>query len=110
VSERIRSDPFESVPSREPSPEASASPERDPQLRHGPERLGAAAPQRISLERREELGQAIGRSAVAAQQREQDLAPTIGRIALAAERREETQQAVARQLGRNAVERARTRD
>jgi hypothetical protein len=74
--------------SSERSPESADSPERDPALRANP--------------------QALGRSAVAAQQREervQELAPKLGRTAIGAQRREEIDKAVVRQLGRKAVER-----
>lgn len=83
MGERIRDE------SPEMTPEAAASPERDPALRGGAQNfLGRAAVQGPSREAREA-----------------EVAPKLGRAALAGARREETREAAARRLGRQAVER-----
>jgi hypothetical protein len=111
VSERIWTNSAENAP--EMSPEAAASPERDLLVRNSPEILNAAQSHQINPDHEREMSEVVGRAAIAGQQRDQleqrqqDLAPSIGRTALAAQRREETQEAVTRQLGYKAVERAR---
>jgi len=77
------------------SPEAAASPERDPALRRDAQKfLGRAAVDGPSREAREAA------------------APKLGRAALTPQRREETREAAAPQLGRQAVaqEARRSRD
>jgi glycine/D-amino acid oxidase-like deaminating enzyme len=119
------------------SPESARFFELDPTMRRGPERVDAAAPQRIDPSRQREVTQALGRTAVAGQQRapreqrreatealgrtavagqqrgqqersEQTPAPLINRTAIP-ERRETNQETVTRQLGYKALERNRVR-
>jgi hypothetical protein len=102
VGERIRADLFGDPETRF---------ERDPALQPSPEVIGEAAPRRMDPPSQRDVG-----AQLEAQQRGQherrvrDVAPQIGRTAVDAQRRDETKQAVTRQLGYKAVERARLED
>jgi hypothetical protein len=90
------------------SPEAAASPERDRLYRGANPEDIQGTQQPTNPQQQRELSEAVGRTAVAAQQRDQrvhEMAPKVGRTAVAAQRNEANREPVARQLGHTAVER-----